>query len=236
MNLNLKIKSLSFRQLKKIRLDYPQCDYWFDYEQISFFRELAGVRNIVELRGLLRGSVFRKNNKRDENKIISFKINGGIVKGAFTGDRCVGIILAGNCCLFPRLRNFNVFPPDFKSVFIGCIRVIPEYKDMGVDKRLLIEVEKELIMEKVEAIESIGRRIDDDLDEDEYENSPFIPFKFLINNGFYLKKNDPAYPLLRLDLKNIAFDPVGDKVPVGKVALERDTGGPFLVVKDRRDK
>ncbi len=224
MDLNLKIKNLSIRELKKISFDYMNCDYWFDYDEINFLNELSGIRSVGELKGLIKERMFKRNSEKNKSKIITFKIQGGRVKGAFAGGRCVGIILTGECSLFPRLRSFNVFPPDFKSTFIGCIQVIPEYRNMNVDKSLLIEVEKELVKEKAEAIESIGRRMDDDIDEFEYYNGPFIPFKFLINNGFYLKKNDPSFPLLRLDLKSITFNMESEKIMAGKVVLREEIG------------
>ena len=233
MDLNLKIKDLSFRQLETIKFKCLDCDYWFDYDEHNFFKELAGVRSFLELEGLFKGKLFKKNSsKMDKNKrskIIAFKMHGGKVKAAFAGKSCVGIILAGNYYLFPRLRSFNVFPPDFESIFLGCIYVIPEYKGMKVGGRLLIEVEKELIKEKVKSIESIGKRLDDNMDEEEYENSPLIPFKFLIKNGFHLKKNDPLYPLLRLDLKNIALGFARSRVLVGKMVLEKEAGSSLIV-------
>jgi ribosomal protein S18 acetylase RimI-like enzyme len=38
-----------------------------------------------------------------------------------------------------------VFPPDPDSTFLGCIYVEPEMRGMGVEKRLLIELEKDLL-------------------------------------------------------------------------------------------
>jgi ribosomal protein S18 acetylase RimI-like enzyme len=236
VDLNLKIKGLSNRQLKTLEFRCLDCDYWFDYDGYSFIKELIAVRSFRGLEGLFKGKIFEKisekKNKGSRSKIIAFKMHGGKVKAAFAGKRCVGAILAGSYYLFPRLRNFDVFPPDFDSIFLGCIHVISEYRGMGVEKRLLIEVEKDLIKEKAKSIEAIGKRLDDDMDEEEYENSPLIPFKFLMNNGFYLKKNDPLYPLLRLDLGSIAFDFARSRVPVGKVVLEKEAGSP-LIVKDK---
>lgn len=209
MDLNLKIKDLSCEQLETINFKCLDCDYWFNCDEHKFFRELFEVRSFREVEGFFRGRLFEKKSiKRDKNdrsKIIAFKMCGGKIRAAFADGKCIGIILAGKYYLFPRLRSFDVFPPDFESIFLGCIYVIPEYRGMNVGERLLIEIEKELIKEKVKSIESIGKRFDDNLDEEEYGNSPLVPFKFLINNGFYLKKNDPLYPLLRLDLKSIAF-------------------------------
>jgi len=230
MNLNLKIKDLSYKQLETIKFRCLECNYWFDYDELNFLKELTKVRSISELKGFLKGKLFKKSqSKKNERKITGFKMHGGKVKAAFVDRKCIGIILAGNYYLFPRLKSFNVFPPDFKSIFLGCIYVIPEYKGMNVGKRLLIEIEKELVKEKVKSIESIGKRLNDDMDEDEYENSPLIPFKFLINNGFYLKKNDPLFPLLRLDLKKLAVDFSQSRELVGKMALEKEIGVPLII-------
>jgi ribosomal protein S18 acetylase RimI-like enzyme len=211
MNLNLKIKNLSLEQLETMDFKCLDCDYWFNYDESGFFKELFEVKSLREMGGFIRGKLFEKKGiriKKDRekrSKIIAFKMHGGKIKAAFVDKKCAGMILAGKYYLFPRLRSFNVFPPDSESIFLGCIYVIPEYRGMNIGKRLLIELEKELINEKVGSIESIGKRLDDSVCEESYLNSPLIPFKFLINNGFYLKKNDPLYPLLRLELKNIVY-------------------------------
>lgn len=233
MDLNLIIKDLSCEQLEKIEFKCIECSYWFDCEKTNFLKELSKVQSIRELRGFLKGKLFEESSRKDKRKkIISFKEHGGRIKAAFIGGKCVGIILAGNYYLFPRLRNFNVFPPDFESIFLGCIYVISEYRGMSVAKRLLIEIEKDLIKEKVKSIESIGKRLNDDIDEEEYENSPLIPFKFLIKNGFYLKKNDPLFPLLRLNLKSIVSDFAESKTLLGKIALEKEVRSP-IIIKNR---
>jgi len=233
MDLNLIIKDLSCEQLGKIEFKCIECSYWFDYEKTNFLKELSKVQSIRELSGLLKGKLFEGSARKSKRKkIISFKEHGGRIKAAFIGGKCVGIILAGNYCLFPRLRNFNVFPPDFESIFLGCIYVISEYRGMSVAKRLLVEIEKDLIKEKVKSIESISKRLNDDIDEEEYENSPLIPFKFLIKNGFYLKKNDPLFPLLRLDLKSIVSDFAESKTLLGKMALEKEVRSP-IIIKNR---
>ncbi|MBC8387848.1 MAG: GNAT family N-acetyltransferase [Actinobacteria bacterium] len=233
MDLNLIIKDLSCEQLGKIEFKCIECSYWFDCEKTNFLKELSKVQSIRELRGFLKGKLFEESSRKDKRKkIISFKEHGGRIKAAFIGGKCVGIILAGNYYLFPRLRNFNVFPPDFESIFLGCIYVISEYRGMNVAKRLLIEIEKDLIKEKVKSIESISKRLNDDIDEEEYENSPLIPFKFLIKNGFYLKKNDPLFPLLRLDLKSIVSDFAESKILLGKMALEKEVRS-HIIIKNR---
>ena len=230
MDLNLTIKDLSPKKREKIDLKCLDCSYWFDRGRIIFFKDLFAVRSISELTGFLKGKLFEKSvRKNNRKKIAAFNEYGGKIKAAFIGGQCIGIIMAGNYYLFPRLRSFNIYPPDPDSTFLGCIHVISRYRGMGIGKRLLIEIEKELIKEKAESIESIGKRLNDDIDEDMYWDSPLIPFKFLINNGFYLKKNDPLFPLLRLDLKSLAIDFVESQLVPDKMALEKEVGSPIII-------
>ncbi|MEA2015961.1 MAG: GNAT family N-acetyltransferase [Actinomycetota bacterium] len=233
MELNIKVKDISAGQLEKIGFKCLDYNYWFGYRGLSFMDELPRARSFGDIKCFIKGRLFQKKSSGNgRKKFLEFKVSGGKLKGAFTGRRCIGVIMAGDYYLFPRLKSFSVYPPDFKSAFLACIYVIPEYRDMGIDKRLLIEIEKELIREKVKSIEAIGKRIDDDLDEEEYENIPLVPFKSLINNGFYLKKNDPLYPLLRLDLKNIAFDFAESRTILGKIALKEEVKSP-IIMKDK---
>ena len=230
MDLKVTIKNPSPGQLEKMKFKCIQCSYWFNYDKNGFFEELSRVKNFSELKGLLKGKVFEGSRRKEKRKkIILFKEHGGKVKAAFTGRECIGIILAGNYYLFPKLKDFNIFPPDFGSIFLACIYIIPEYRGMGVDKRLLIELEKELIRKKVKSIESIGKRLNDDVDEEEYYESTNVPFKFLIKNGFYLKKNDPLFPLLRLDLKSIAVDMAEEKTLLGEIALKSKAESPIII-------
>jgi len=230
MDLNLIIKDLTYKKLEKLDFKCLDCSYWFDRNMTIFFKDLFAARSLQELTGFLKGRLFEKSiGKNNRKKIISFKEYGGKVKAAFIGGQCIGIILAGGYYLFPRIRGFNIYPPDPDSTFLGCIHVISEYRGMGVGKRLLIEIEKELIKEKKKSIESIGKRQNDDIDEDLYWNSPLIPFKFLINNGFYLKKNDPLFPLLRLDLKSLAVDFAESQLVPDEMTLEKEVGSPIII-------
>ena len=160
---------------------------------------------------------------------MEFAEKGGIVKGAFKNRKCIGILIAGDYTIFPKLQSFRVFPPGPDSTFLGCIYVEPDERRSGVEKRLLVELEKYLLIKNIAAIETIGKRLDDDIDEEEFENSPLVSFKFLINNGFYLKKNDEQYPLLRLDLKSIARGFSREELSLEKVAYKKTVRNPVII-------
>jgi GNAT superfamily N-acetyltransferase len=230
VDLNIKIKDLSLAQLEEMKFKCIQCGYWFDYSRAGFMTGISGVKNFSGLKSLVKGKVLEKSSRKEKRrKIIWFKEHGGKIKAAFAGKKCIGVILAGDYYLFPRLKEFKIFPPDFDSIFVGCIYVVPEHRETGVDKRLLIELEKELLVEKVKSIESIGKRLNDDIDKEEYYESHNVPFKFLINNGFYLKKNDPLFPLLRLDMKSIAVNLAEDERLLAKLALKSKVESPIII-------
>jgi hypothetical protein len=224
------IRDLSASRLDRINIKCVRCSFWFDYRSQSFLDDLLEIKSFHDFKYLLRKRLTGKNYP-EENcvKLVSFAGNGGTVKGAFKEKKCIGILTAGDPELFPKLQSFRVFPPDPDSTFLGCIYVEPGMRGLGVEKRLLIELEKDLLKRNVKAIESIGKRLDDDIDEEEFENSPLISFKFLINNGFYLKKNDEHYPLLRLDLKSIAKGFSREVISLEKLAYKKAVRNPVVI-------
>ena len=230
MSIKVIIRDLFADKIEKLDIKCVKCDFWFDYNSKSLFKDISNIKSISEVKDLLQSKLFKTNySKAAQKKLAVFQNNGGIVKGAFKDKKCVGILFAGNYNLFPKLRSFKVFPPDPKSIFLGCIYVEPVQKELGIEKRLLIELEKDLLKKKTASIETIAKRLNDDIDEDEFENSPLISFKFLINNGFYLKKNDEHYPLLRLDLQSIARDFVKEELTLEKLVYKKTARSPVII-------
>jgi hypothetical protein len=230
MSIKVIIRDLFADKIEKLDVKCVKCDFWFDYNSKSLFKDISNIKSISEVKDLLQSKLFKTNySKASHKKLAVFQNNGGIVKGAFKDKKCVGILFAGNYNLFPKLRYFIVFPPDPKSIFLGCIYVEPVQKELGIEKRLLIELEKDLLKKKASSIETVAKRLNDDIDEDEFENSPLISFKFLINNGFYLKKNDEQYPLLRLDLQSIARDFVKEELTLEKLVYKKTARSPVII-------
>jgi ribosomal protein S18 acetylase RimI-like enzyme len=230
MSKKLTIRDISAEELEKIRIKYASCNFWFEKGENNLIKEILDIRSLPDLKYMLRFRFYEKSyKKKGQKKLGIFINNGGTVKGAFRNRHCAGILCAGGYSLFPKLRSFKVYPPDPRSTFLGCICIEPSQRGLGIKKRLLIDLEKDLIKKKAYAIETIGKRLDDDIDEEEFENSPLLSFKFLINNGFYLKKNDRLYPLLRLDLKSIAVDFSVEKEGLKKIAYKKAVRSPVIM-------
>ncbi len=71
------------------------------------------------------------------------------------------------------------------------------------------------------------------MDLEDYINSPIIPIKFLIKNGFYIEKNDPLFPLLKIDLSAISIvkDFLKSKLALKNYAFKRTVKEPALSKK-----
>ena len=230
MGTKVVIKDLFADRLKRTRIKCVECDFWFNHNEESFLRDVLSIKSISEAKDLLNRRFYEKSYKKaDRKKLAIFSNNGGIVKGAFKNDNCIGMLFAGDYNLFPRLKSFKVYPPDPKSTFLGCIFVEPSQNESGIKKKLLIELEKNLLKSNIGSIETIGKRLNDDTTEDEFENSPLLSFKFLINNGFYLKKNDKDHPLLRLDLKSIAKSFSAEQLLLEKLAYKKTVRSPAII-------
>ncbi|MCJ7473285.1 MAG: hypothetical protein MUP02_10900 [Actinobacteria bacterium] len=230
MSIKVIIRDLFADKIEKLDIKCVKCDFWFDYNSESLLKAILNVKSISEVKELLQSKLFEKNySKASQKKLAVFQNNGGIVKGDFKERKCVGILFAGNYSLFPKLKSFRVFPTDPKSIFLGCIYVEPAQKGSGIEKRLLMELEKDLLKKKAVSIETIAKRLNDDIDEDEFENSPLISFKFLINNGFYLKKNDEHNPLLRLDIQSIVNNFAIEDLILEKLAYKKVARNPVII-------
>lgn len=203
VNLNFTIKDLTADKLDSVKLKCSSCSFWTDSSKLSLFDNLNISLTIWEI---IKSWFFEKRSLSGKKRFLPFFIeSGGFAKAAYSSKKCIGLLLAGKYYLFPKLKLFNFYPPDPNSIFLGCIYVLPEYRNLGVGKKLLMSLEKELIKNNICAIETVAKRFNDDMNIEEYVNSPVIPVKFLIKNGFYVKKNDEFYPLLRLDLSAISM-------------------------------
>jgi len=114
----------------------------------------------------------------------------------YVGSEPVGHALYGPATVFPQTAHFASGPISADAVFLSCIFVRQDVRHHGVAKTLLQSIEKSLYMRRVKAIEALART--GNLDEP----SALGPVEFYLQNGFYVKHDHPAFPLVRLDLKN----------------------------------
>ncbi len=204
MNLNIKIKNINVSDLKDYNLICNDCSFWFDSKDKDA-SILDNFRKTPNFFCFFKSIFFDfKSKYKSSNKLRCFLKNGGFCKIAFSRKNEVkGVVLYGNYFLFPNLKNFAVYPPEFESMFLGCIYIDEEYEEFGIAEKLLLSIEKDLIKANIKSIETIAKRENEDLTDSEYQNIHFLPIKFLISKGFYVRKNDEYFPLLRLELKNI---------------------------------
>ena len=202
MDLNIKIKNIGYADFLKLKIKCQSCYYWFKCNKRGLARELNKSFKLLDF---LKSKLFELKGKNNNGNLFgSFIKNGGKIKIAYLNKSEIkGLIIYGNYYLFPKLKEFKVYPPDSSSIFLACMFIEPEYQDFGVGERLLLSVEKDMLNQGKKSLEAIAKRQNDDISENDYENLHLIPFKFLIKNGFFVKKNDEYFPLLRLDLSTI---------------------------------
>lgn len=202
MDLKIKIKDIGFDDVLKLKIKCQSCDYWFTCNKRSLVKEF---NKTFKLKDFLRSKLFELKSKSNKgHQLNSFIKNGGKIKIAYLNKSEIkGMMIYGNHYLFPKLKEFKVYPPDSSSIFLACMFIEPNYQDFGLGERLLLSVEKDILKQGKKSLETIAKRQNDDIPEDDFENLHLIPFKFLIKNGFFIKKNDKYFPLLRLDLSTI---------------------------------
>jgi len=203
-DINTMLKQIKLRKITSMNSMNDKCrncKFWFEHCNTNLINDLYRSQSIWDL---IKEKFFEKNTKL--MSFDDFLKNDGFIIGAFKDRKNIGLVVAGNYYLFPKLKKFELYQPEQENVFLSCIYSDPEYRKYGLGKRLLIAMADYVQKKGYYAIETIGKRLTDDVYEEDYYNTPLIPFKFLIKNGFYIKTNDELFPVLRLDLKNLVKD------------------------------
>jgi len=92
----------------------------------------------------------------------------------------------------PNTINYPI-PPTPDAVIIACLFVFDAaYRGQGFGTVLLNAVIENLENRGVRAIEAIARKSS--------ANNPAGPFELYLKNGFTIYKDDPEFPLMRLEL------------------------------------
>jgi len=93
----------------------------------------------------------------------------------------------------PNAASYDSGPPGDDAVLLACL-FIPEtrFRGAGIGGRILDSIIDELRQRGIRAIETFGRRGNIE--------SPSGPAEFFLRGGFRIQRDDPEFPLLRLEL------------------------------------
>jgi ribosomal protein S18 acetylase RimI-like enzyme len=115
---------------------------------------------------------------------------------AYEGDAPVGWCQVGPRDRLVKLARQMRLEPEPAAVAISCFHVAPAHRRRGVARRMLDEVLRDLRARGVRRVEAFPRR-GADLPEDDLWTGPEALF---CAAGFTIARDDPARPVLALDL------------------------------------
>jgi GNAT superfamily N-acetyltransferase len=110
----------------------------------------------------------------------------------------VGFAEYAPATFFPRLGRFRCGEVSSDAVYLSYCYVVPGHRGFGLGTNLVRAVARDLVDRGVRAVEAIGDR--------EWVDGWVLPAPFLAANGFHVLREDPRYPLMRLDLR-VAVQP-----------------------------
>jgi len=122
MDLNIKIKNIGYADFLKLKIKCQSCDYWFKCNKRSLAKEFNKSFKLLDF---LKSKLFELKNKSHQGNCFgSFIKNGGKIKIAYINKSEIkGLIIYGNHYLFPKLKEFKVYPPDSSSIFLSPLLI-----------------------------------------------------------------------------------------------------------------
>jgi GNAT superfamily N-acetyltransferase len=108
-------------------------------------------------------------------------------------DEAVGFAQYAPATLFARLLEFRTGEVSEDAVYLGYCYLAAEARGRGFGRRLVGAVARDAVERGYRALESIGDRA--------YDGGWVLPSSFLGAAGFAVLRDDPRYPLLRLDTR-----------------------------------
>jgi GNAT superfamily N-acetyltransferase len=154
------------------------CIYWeFPEERIDPLKES-------------KESLFERKLCWLRSTIREFGICGKI---AYANNRPAGYAKYAPPKLIPNSYGYKSGPPSDDAVFISCL-FIPnrEFRGLGLGSQILRCIIDELKRRRVKAVETFARRGSPE--------NPSGPLEFYLKNGFKILRDDPEFPLVRLEL------------------------------------
>lgn len=108
------------------------------------------------------------------------------------GGRAVAFAQFAPAPLFPRVATFPSGRVSEDAVYLAYCYVASGHRGKGLGTRLVRAVGRDVAGRGYRALESVGER--------DWSGGWVIPFAFLAANRFSVLREDPRFPLMRLDL------------------------------------
>lgn len=111
-------------------------------------------------------------------------------------EDAVGFAQYAPATLFPRLREFRAGSVSPDAGYLAFCYVVEGRRGHGHGTELVRAVARDLVDRGYNAVEALGDR--------EWDGRWVLPVTFLASNGFGVVRDDPRFPLLRLELRDAA--------------------------------
>ena len=118
---------------------------------------------------------------------------GACGKLSMEGDRADGFAQYAPGPYFPRLDDYRCGRVSDDAVYLSYCYVEEPRRGTGLGSRLLRTVAREMVDRGYRAVEAIGDR--------DWSDGWVLPARFLGATGFRVLREDPRFPLMRLDLR-----------------------------------
>lgn len=122
-----------------------------------------------------------------------------------------------NFC-FPRTRNHMNLKMGDDAPFLSCLYVAPEVRGKGLGKILLRAVEKDLYKRNFKALETIAC---------ETAGDHIGPSDFYLKNGFFIKRRDNRFLLMRIEFRSIVSWSVNLQAALDSLIIRRSAKAPI---------
>jgi GNAT superfamily N-acetyltransferase len=119
------------------------------------------------------------------------------------GEKAQGFAQFGPASLFPRLEQFRAGRISPDAIYLANCYVVRRARGRGIGTHLVRTVARDLVDRGYFAVEAIGDR--------EWAGGWVLPMTFLGANGFAVVRDDPRFPLMRLDVRT-AVEPERETV------------------------
>ncbi|MDP9241956.1 MAG: GNAT family N-acetyltransferase [Actinomycetota bacterium] len=108
-------------------------------------------------------------------------------------EHAIGFAQYAPATLFARLLEFPTGSVSDDAVYLGYCYLDAKVRGRGLGRWLVGAVARDIVERGYRALEAIGDR--------EWDGGWVLPSSFLGSSGFTVLKDDPRYPLLRLDTR-----------------------------------